>query len=173
MAGHRRLTVERATGDHRAGRDDDRPGGLGARIIGYASMLGAALSIGLQPVLAGALRAAGHVRFVRLRQAEHRGHRDRGGVRRWWRWPPSSSRPGGCCASTKASRLATVALGTSTLVAGIVVWVLPVGRDIDAFHGIAQNTSTAGVGFEGYLAWAAAAAIFAPRTLFGHRDAAH
>ena len=43
----------------------------------------------------------------------------------------------------------------------------PVGRDIDAFHGIAQNTSTAGVGFEGYLAWAAAAAIFAPRTLFG------
>jgi hypothetical protein len=68
--------------------------------------------------------------------------------------------------STKASRLATVALGASTLVAGIIVWVLPVGRDIDAFHGIAQNTSTAGVGFEGYLAWAAAAAIFAPATLF-------
>ena len=39
------------------------------------------------------------------------------------------------------------------------------GRDIDAFHGIAQNTSTAGVGFEGYLAWAAAAAIFAPPAL--------
>ncbi|MGE2813836.1 hypothetical protein ACQI5H_01610 [Mycobacterium heidelbergense] len=71
--------------------------------------------------------------------------------------------------STKASRLATVALGTSTLAAGIVVWILPVGRDIDAFHGIAQNTSTAGVGFEGYLAWAAAAAIFAPRALFGDR----
>ncbi len=72
--------------------------------------------------------------------------------------------------STKAARLATVALGASTLVAGIIVWSLPVGRDIDAFHGIAQNTSTAGVGFEGYLAWAAAAAIFAPRVLFGHRS---
>jgi hypothetical protein len=71
--------------------------------------------------------------------------------------------------STTASRLATVALGASTLVAGIIVWSLPVGRDLDAFHGIAQNTSTAGVGFEGYLAWAAAAAMFAPRTLFGDR----
>ncbi|WP_232079056.1 DUF7937 domain-containing protein [Mycobacterium florentinum] len=68
---------------------------------------------------------------------------------------------------TRASRLATIALGASTLVAGIIVWLLPVGRDIDAFHGIAQNTSTAGVGFEGYLAWAAAGAIFVPRTLFG------
>src|SRR5262249_43334750 len=36
--------------------------------------------------------------------------------------------------NTRASRLATVALGASTLVAGIVVWVLPAGRDIDAFH---------------------------------------
>lgn len=68
---------------------------------------------------------------------------------------------------TRAARLATIALGASTLVAGTVVWLLPVGRDIDAFHGIAQNTSTAGVGFEGYLAWAAAGAIFVPRTLFG------
>ena len=74
--------------------------------------------------------------------------------------------------STGASRLATIALGASTLVAGILVWCLPIGRDIDAFHGIAQNTSTAGVGYEGYLAWAAAAAVFAPRTLFGYRDAA-
>ncbi|WP_244275257.1 hypothetical protein [Mycobacterium europaeum] len=71
---------------------------------------------------------------------------------------------------TRATRLATVALGASTLVAGILVWSLPSGRNIDAFHGIAQNTSTAGVGFEGYLAWAAAAGIFAPRTLFGHRN---
>ncbi|WP_374023013.1 hypothetical protein [Mycobacterium sp. HNNTM2301] len=70
---------------------------------------------------------------------------------------------------TRAARLATVALGASTLVAGIGVWILPLGRDIDAFHGIAQNTSTAGVGFEGYLAWAAAA-VFAPATLFGHRN---
>lgn len=68
--------------------------------------------------------------------------------------------------TTRAARLATVALGASSLTAGIIVWTLPVGRDIDAFHGIAQNTSTAGVGFEGYLAWAAAAAICAPPTLF-------
>lgn len=47
------------------------------------------------------------------------------------------------------------------MVAGVLVWVLPVGRVIDGFHGIAQNTSTAGVGFEGYLVWVAAAAIFA------------
>jgi hypothetical protein len=71
---------------------------------------------------------------------------------------------------TKDSRLAAVALGASTLFAGILVWALPVGRDIDAFHGIAQNTSTAGVGFEGYLAWAAAAAIFAPAASLALRD---
>ncbi|OBJ36504.1 hypothetical protein A5621_16065 [Mycobacterium colombiense] len=73
--------------------------------------------------------------------------------------------------SARESRLTTVALGASTLAAGVLVWFLPVGRDIDAFHGIAQNTSTAGVGFEGYLAWAAGAALFAPRALFGHRNA--
>ena len=66
---------------------------------------------------------------------------------------------------SRSARLATIALGASTLTAGVVVWVLPVGREIDGFHGIAQNTSTAGVGFEGYLAWVAAAAIFAPLTL--------
>jgi hypothetical protein len=46
------------------------------------------------------------------------------------------------------------------------VWILPIGRDIDAFHGIAQNTSTAAVGYEGYLFWAAAAALVAPTTLY-------
>ena len=66
----------------------------------------------------------------------------------------------------RSSRLATVALGASVLVAGVIVWLLPFGREIDGFHGVAQNTSTAGVGFEGYLAWVAAAAIFAPLTLF-------
>ncbi|BBZ37361.1 DUF7937 domain-containing protein [Mycobacterium conspicuum] len=74
--------------------------------------------------------------------------------------------------STEASRLATSALGASTLLAGILVWLLPVGRDIDAFHGIAQNTSTAGVGYEGYLAWAAGAAIFAPGALMAKRGTA-
>lgn len=73
--------------------------------------------------------------------------------------------------NARESRLTIVALGASTLAAGILVWFLPAGRDIDAFHGIAQNTSTAGVGFEGYLAWAAGAALFAPRALFGHRNA--
>lgn len=62
-----------------------------------------------------------------------------------------------------AGRLATVALGGSALIAGVLVWGLPVGRVIDGFHSIAQNTSTAGVGFEGYLLWAAAAAVVADR----------
>ncbi len=73
---------------------------------------------------------------------------------------------------TSSSRLVTTALGASTLVAGIIVWVLPVGREIDEYHGVAQNTSTAGVGFEGYLPWAAAAAIFATLTLL-RRGAVH
>lgn len=61
----------------------------------------------------------------------------------------------------KASQLGVVLLGGATLIAGTLVWLLPVGRDIDGFHGIAQNTSTAGVGFEGYLVWVAAGALFA------------
>ncbi|BCQ10651.1 hypothetical protein JMUB5695_04110 [Mycobacterium heckeshornense] len=66
---------------------------------------------------------------------------------------------------SRVSRLAIIALGASALLAGLIVWILPMGREIDGFHGIAQNTSTAGVGFEGYLAWTAAAAIFAPLIL--------
>jgi hypothetical protein len=65
-----------------------------------------------------------------------------------------------------AARLATNALGASAALAGTLVWVTGVGRDVDAFHGIAQNTSTAAVGYEGYLFWAAAAAIVAPTTLY-------
>lgn len=61
----------------------------------------------------------------------------------------------------KASQLSVVLTGGAGLLAGVLVWVLPAARVIDGFHGIAQNTSTAGVGFEGYLVWAAAAAIFA------------
>lgn len=71
---------------------------------------------------------------------------------------------------TVASRMATVLLGSSVMIGGPLVWILPVGRDLDAFHGIAQNTSTAGVGFEGYLAWAAAAAIVGTTTVFGASD---
>jgi hypothetical protein len=70
------------------------------------------------------------------------------------------------------ARLATVLLGASALVAGAVVWVLPVGRDLDAFRGIAQNTGTSGVGFEGYLAWVAAAAIVGATAVFGMRQPA-
>lgn len=68
--------------------------------------------------------------------------------------------------NTPASRFAIFALGVSSVVAGMLVWVVPGGREIDAFHGIAQNTSTAGVGYEGYLAWTAAAALFVPLALF-------
>jgi hypothetical protein len=67
----------------------------------------------------------------------------------------------------RASRLVTVLIGSSALFAGAFVWILPVGRDLDSFHGIAQSTSTAGVGFEGYLAWVAAAAIVATPTVLG------
>ncbi|HKV18007.1 MAG TPA: PT domain-containing protein [Mycobacterium sp.] len=67
---------------------------------------------------------------------------------------------------TAAARLATTALGASGALAATLVWLLPIGRDVDAFHGIAENTSTAAVGYEGYLFWAAAAALVAPTTLY-------
>lgn len=67
---------------------------------------------------------------------------------------------------TGAARLATTALGISGAVASALVWIFGIGRDIDAFHGIAQNTSTAAVGYEGFLAWAVGAAIVAPTTLY-------
>nr|WP_197517847.1 hypothetical protein [Mycobacterium sp. E796] len=141
-----------------------------ARVIGYASMVGAALSVcfNLFWRLKYALHdASGSSGFGKQNIAVIATALVYGAVAllavvvgsRW------------LLRSTRASRLATVALGVSTLVAGILVWILPVGRDIDAFHGIAQNTSTAGVGFEGYLAWAAAAAIFAPAALSARRDA--
>ena len=133
------------------------------RIIGYASIVGAALSFGFNLFwrVRYALQSAGGADFGKqniavIATAVVYGVVALVAVLVASRW---------LLRSTKASRLATIALGTSTLVAGILVWSLPVGRDIDAFHGIAQNTSTAGVGYEGYLAWAAAAAIFAPPTL--------
>ncbi|WP_231737631.1 hypothetical protein [Mycobacterium sp. IS-1742] len=67
--------------------------------------------------------------------------------------------------TNREARLATVLLAGSALVAGVFTWLLPIGRDLDAFHGIAQNTSTAGVGFEGYLAWVAAAGVIATVTV--------
>jgi hypothetical protein len=150
--------------------EDDRPTGWlrAARLIGYASMLAAVLSFGfnlywrvryaLQTQDGSA--AFGKQNISVIVTAVVYGVVALVAVLTASRW---------LLRNTRASRLATVALGASTLVAGTIVWVLPVGRDIDAFHGIAQNTSTAGVGFEGYLAWAAAAAIFAPRILLGRR----
>jgi hypothetical protein len=67
---------------------------------------------------------------------------------------------------TAAARLATTALGAAGALAATLVWILPIGRAVDAFHGIAQNASTAAIGYEGYLFWAAAAAIVAPTTLY-------
>jgi hypothetical protein len=138
------------------------------RIVGYASMVGAALSFlfNLYWRLKYALQSTGtgsdfgKQNIAVIATALVYGVVAVAAVVVGSRWLLRGSR---------ASRLATAALGVSTLVAGFVVWILPVGRDIDAFHGIAQNTSTAGVGWEGYLAWAAAAAIFAPRTLLGRR----
>lgn len=72
--------------------------------------------------------------------------------------------------TNREARLATVLLAGSALAAGVFTWLLPIGRDLDAFHGIAQNTSTAGVGFEGYLAWVAGAGIIATVTVLAALD---
>ncbi len=137
----------------------------GARILGYASMLGASLAVGfslcwrvryaLQPPVGSkpsvtdtaAVIVSGVVYAVVALTA----------VLVASRW---------ILRNTPASRFAVFALGGSALLSGMLVWLLPVGREIDAFHGIAQNTPTAGVGYEGYLAWTAAAALFVPLTLF-------
>ena len=152
--------------------DDDtfRKWRRSAQIIGYASMFGASLSTAFNLCWrvryalhgSGGSAAFGKQNIAVIATAVVYGLVALAAVLVASRW---------LLRSTKASQLATIALGASTLAAGILVWILPIGRDIDAFHGITQNTSTAGVGYEGYLAWAAAAAIFAPRTLFGYRRA--
>ncbi|OBA61574.1 hypothetical protein A5647_10055 [Mycobacterium sp. 1100029.7] len=145
--------------------DDDAPDGRhrSARIIGYVAMLAATLSFGF--LLYWRIKYAlgdsgdfGKQNIAVIATAVVYGLVALIAVLVASRW---------LLRGTRASRLATIALGASAVIAGTIVWLLPVGRDIDAFHGIAQNTSTAGVGFEGYLAWAAAAAIFVPRTVFG------
>lgn len=69
--------------------------------------------------------------------------------------------------AAQTARIALVFLGVSTVLSGAIVWLVPVGRDVDAFHGIAQSTSTVGVGYEGYLAWIAAAALIAGSSTAG------
>jgi hypothetical protein len=162
-----------AGSDAELAADDDRFGKWrrSAKIVGYASMVGAALSTAfnlwwrVRYALQGSGGSSGFGKqnIAVIATAVVYGAVALAAVLVASRW---------LLRSTKASQLATIALGASTLVAGILVWGLPVGRQIDAFHGIAQNTSTAGVGYEGYLAWAAAAAIFAPTALFGYRNAA-
>lgn len=130
------------------------------QFLGYASMLGAALSTGfnlswrvryaLEPA-AGA-SGFGKQNLAVIDTAVVYGVVALAAVLVASRW---LLRP------TAAEALSTVALGGSTLIAGSIVWSLPIGREIDAFHGIAQNTSTAGVGYEGYLVWAAAACVCA------------
>ena len=66
--------------------------------------------------------------------------------------------------NTDASRLAITGLGVATLVTALVVWASDSGLGIVPFRGAVNNT-TAGIGFQGYLLWAAAAAIVAPMTL--------
>lgn len=137
----------------------------GARLLGYASMFGASLSAGfnlswrLRYALqnAGGSEAFGTRNTTVILSAVVYGAVALAAVLVASRW---------ILRNTPASRFAIFALGVSSLLAGMVVWLLPAGREIDAFHGIAQNTSTAGVGYEGYLAWAAAAALFVPLTLF-------
>lgn len=146
--------------------DDDKHRSwlLAARIIGYASMFGAALSAGFNLVWrvryalhpAGAASGFGKQNIVVIDTAVVYGIVALIAVLVASRW---------MLKGTEDYRLSTIALGASALVAGVIVWILPVGREIDAFHGIAQNTSTAGVGYEGYLAWVAGAAIFAPLTV--------
>ncbi|WP_445164233.1 DUF7937 domain-containing protein [Mycobacterium sp. Dal123C01] len=165
------LSTQAASGA--AAVDDDASGGRqrSAQIIGYVSMVAAALSFGFTLYWrvkyalhdAGGSADFGKQNIAVIATATVYGLVALIAVLVASRWLVRQSR---------ASRLATIALGASTAVAGIIVWFLPAGRDIDAFHGIAQNTSTAGVGFEGYLAWAAAAAIFAPRTLLGRAGTA-
>lgn len=132
----------------------------GARILGYASVTGAGLSVlfnlfwRVHYALSGADSAGGYGRqqAAIIVTAVVYGSVALITVFAASRW---------ILQRDKASQLAVVVLGGATLVAGVLVWVLPVGRVVDGFHGIAQNTSTMGVGFEGYLAWVAAAAVFA------------
>lgn len=137
----------------------------GARLLGYVSMFGASLSAGFNLCWrvryalqnAGGSESFGTHNTTVILSAVVYGLVPLVAVLVASRW---------ILRNTPASRFAVFALGVSSLAAGMLVWVIPGGREIDAFHGIAQNTSTAGVGYEGYLAWTAAAALFVPLTLF-------
>ena len=132
-----------------------------ARVLGYVSLIGAGLSVLFNLYWRSRYALAGAAGFGR-QQAAVIGTALVYGLVAWtavWvaaRWMRRGDIP---------ARLAASMLGAATLAAGALVWITPVGRYIDGFHGIAQNTSTAGVGFEAYLVWAAVAAIVAVPTL--------
>ena len=151
------------TGTPQSDIDRRRPWLVGARLVGIASIVLAALSVGFylywqtNQVLPGMSQVAfGHVSAMLIGQAV---------VYDAVALAPVIVGSGWILRRNKGSRLATIMLGISTLAAGVAVWTSHVGRQIDAFHGVAQTTSSGAVGFEGYLVWAIAAAIFAPLTL--------
>nr|WP_081290289.1 hypothetical protein [Mycobacterium asiaticum] len=138
-----------------------------ARVIGYASMFGASLSVGFNLCWAvryglqrqpGQTEQFGTSNIIVIVTGVVYGLVALTALLVASRW---------ILRNTAASRFATFALGASALLAGMIVWLIPLGRQIDSFHGIAQDTPRAGVGYEGYLAWVAAAALFVPMTLFG------
>ena len=152
------------TGIPKSDIDRRRPWMVGARIVGIASIVLAALSVGFNlywqthQALPGMGATAFGARSVALIVTAV--------VYDAAALAPIIIGSGWILQRNKGSRIATIVLGASTLAAGVLVWTTHVGREIDAFHGIAQNTSNyATVGFEGYLAWVIAAAIFAPLTL--------
>lgn len=151
------------TGSPESDIDRRRPWLGGARIIGIASIVLAALSVGFylywqtNQVLPGMSPVPfGNVSAMLIGQAV---------VYDLVALAPVIVGSGWILRRNKGSRIATIVLGISTLAAGVVVWTSHIGRQIDAFHSIAQTTSLGAVGLEGYLAWAIAAAIFAPLTL--------
>ncbi|WP_019973476.1 hypothetical protein [Mycobacterium sp. 141] len=62
------------------------------------------------------------------------------------------------------SRLAVVGLGVATILTAFAVWVSDRGLNIVPVQGAVNNTAS-GIGFQGYLLWCAAAAIFGPITM--------
>jgi hypothetical protein len=71
--------------------------------------------------------------------------------------------------NTASTRLAVVGLGAATIATALVVWASDAGLHIVPVQGAVSNTGS-GIGFQGYLLWCAAAAIFAPAVL--HRAVA-
>ncbi len=151
-------------GDPQDDIDQRRPWLAGARLVGATSIVLAALSAGFtlywqtSDAITGLSRAEVFGRSVATIATA--------AVYSMAALAPVVVGSGWILQRNKGSRLAMIGLGSSTLAAGLLVWIIHVGREIDVYHGIAQVTAlTSAVGFEGYLAWAVTGAIFAPLTL--------